>query len=101
VILEGFRPLTKGTLRGFARVAFNSGFILDEISIHVSSDDGHCWAMPPGRPMVDQAGNVMRDPRTGKLRYSGLCGFTTAAIRRRWSDEIVALVRERHPGVFK
>jgi hypothetical protein len=101
VILESFRPLTKGTLRGFARVQFASGFILDEISIHIGSDDGHCWAMPPGRPMVDQVGNAIRDPKTGKVRYSGLCSFTTANIRRRWSDEIIALVREKHPEAFR
>ena len=91
----------KGTLRGFARIRFDSGLIIDEISIHVGSDDGSAWASPPARPWVDAQGVAMRDPKTGKVKYAGLITFSTVPIRKRWSDGIVAVVREAHPEAFR
>ena len=98
VVIEEFRPVVKNTLRGFARARFQSGLVIDEIAIHVGTDDGRTWASPPARPMVDKDGVAMRDPKTGKVRYQGLITFATAKIRDAWSEQIIRAVREKHPG---
>ena len=101
VVIEAFRPVERNTLRGFARVRFPSGLILDEVGIHVAAADGHAWANPPGRPMVAADGVAVRDQRTGKIRYQGLIAFSTVDIRNAWSDAIVEAVREKHPEALR
>jgi hypothetical protein len=101
VFLESFRPVVKGTLRGFCRIRFESGLIIDEISLHLAGDDGSTWASPPARPMVDASGVALRDQKTGKVKYAALVTFSSATVRRRWSDGIVAVVREAHPEAFE
>ena len=55
------------------------------------------WASPPAKPMIDRAGAMMRDQRTGKIKYQGLVAFTTARIRNAWSDQIIRALRDRYP----
>jgi hypothetical protein len=45
--LLAWRPLRKNTLRGFAKVQFGSGLIVDEIAVHVAgsrAQDAAAWA---------------------------------------------------------
>jgi len=95
IIAEQFRPLRKNTLRGFARVRFPSGLILDEVSIH-ASESGKAWAAPPARPVIDPEGNPVRG-RDGKLRYAAVVSFSEAKVRTSWSEQCVAAVREKFP----
>src|SRR3954452_855271 len=85
-VIEEFRPMVRNTLRGFARVRFASGLVLNEIAIHVGGDDGRTWASPPARPMIDRDGVVMRDQRTGNVRYQ--------------SDRIIRALRDRYPDAL-
>jgi hypothetical protein len=97
VFLEPFRPVVKGTLRGFARLRSQSGLIIDEISMYLRSDGGSAWASP----WVDATGATMRDPKTGKVKYAASISFSTANVRKRWSDWIAAVVREAQAEVFR
>jgi hypothetical protein len=99
IVIEEFRHISKGSLRGFCRARFPSGLIVDEIGIHLAAENGRAWASPPGRPMVDAEGRVMRDER-GKVRYAGLITFSTSLIRNQWSDLVVAAVRAKYPDAL-
>jgi hypothetical protein len=97
--LISFSPQTSGTLRGFARVRFPAfdGVEVEGISIHISGD--RCWASPPGRPWIE-GGELVRDPGTGKPKYSQVLYFANHGARSRWSDSVVALIRQHHPELF-
>ena len=95
IVAEQFREVRKNTLRGFARVRFPSGLILDEVSIH-ASESGKCWASPPSRPVLDPDGNPRRGP-DGKLRYGVLVSFAAPEIRTAWSGQVIEAVRAKFP----
>src|SRR6516164_8580831 len=99
IVIEEFRHISKGSLRGFCRARFPSGLILDEIGIHLAAENGHAWAMPPGRVMIDKDGVALRD-KDGKVRYAGLITFSTSLIRNQWSDLVVAAVRAKYPDAL-
>jgi hypothetical protein len=100
VVIEGWRPLPqpRNTLLGHLRTRFDSGFILDEVAIHLSSDDGR--ASPSTRPMVGGDGVALRDRKTGKVRYAGLIALATANIRRNWENQIIEALRAKHPNAL-
>lgn len=98
VVVEEFRPLTKNTLRGFARCRFPSGLVIHEIGLHVAS--GRAWASPPSRPILDRDGRTMRD-RDGKQRWQPLVTFKDKNARDRWSAAIIAAVWEAHPEALR
>lgn len=102
-VVENWRPITtKGrtTLRGFARVRFPSGIILDEVAIHCT-EDGMRWVSPPARPMIDkQTGTVLRDSVTQKIRYQPLIAFTTNGVRHQWGQQVLAALLAKHPDAI-
>ena len=96
-ILE-FTPVIKNTLRGFARVRLPSGMVLVDCALHVGSN-GRAWASPASKPMLDRNQNVMRDAE-GKIRYVPTLEFVDKSTRDRFSDAVVAAVRERYPDAL-
>jgi hypothetical protein len=94
-----FRPMRRNTLLGFATVEHGSGLVLSDCPVH--EKDGRSWAAAPGKPMVGADGSVMREPDTGKVRYTAIVTFVDDATRRRWSDAAVAAVRRDHPEAFE
>jgi hypothetical protein len=97
VRVQEFRPLHRNSLRGFATVQFASGLIVAEIAIHQAGSKA--WAQPPGRPMIDRDGAVMRD-EDGQVRYAPIVGFMNHGTRARWSRQVIAAIREAHPEAF-
>jgi hypothetical protein len=95
VIVEQFRPINRHTLRGFARVRFASGMVMDEVGIH-RAGNGNLWAAPPARPQLDPDGRALRDPRD-KIRYAPLISFATPEVRARWSAEVCTAVCQKYP----
>jgi len=95
-IIEAWKPMVRGSLRGFARVRFPSGLIFEDVSVH--RNDGRAWASPAAKPMLDSKTlQVVRDPATDKVKYVQLISFATNEIRRNWSDQILAALDTQHP----
>jgi hypothetical protein len=94
--LLAWTPHTAGTLRGFARVQFPSGIIVDGITVHVAGS--RAWATPPGRPWIED-GQLVREP-DGKPRYATIISFVNHGRRARWSDTVLAAVNEHDPTIL-
>jgi hypothetical protein len=88
-----WRPLRKGSLRGFAEVQLRTGAIWGGIGLHQAGDK--VWASPPARPMVDSNGAVMREK--GKIRYSAIIRFANHACQRQWSELVIRTVLDAYP----
>jgi hypothetical protein len=95
-VIEDFRPLTKNTLRGFVRVRFPSGMIIDEIEVHVL--DGHAWAAPPSRVVVDATSGTALLDADGELCWQPLIRFANENVRDSWSAQIIAALHEALRG---
>src|SRR5262245_12270625 len=82
-----FKPVGRGSLRGFASVAFlDLKMTVHGIGIHVQN--GASWASPPAQALI-RNGSAIKDER-GKVVYSPpLLEFSGAAVRRAWSDRVV------------
>ena len=92
--VSDWKPLRKGSLRGFVTVSMPSGMVVHEVAVYVTN--GKAWAKPPSKPMIDRNGCVMLDD-AGKKRYSPLFAFASAEIRHRWSEAVVAALLAAHP----
>lgn len=99
IVVTKCRPIQKegSTLRGFIEAAFPSGLVISDISIGRKGD--RVWASPPSKPMVGADGTVRRDD-TGKIKYVPIISFSDDKTRWRWSDSVVAAVREQHPEML-
>ena len=47
--------------------------------------------------MIGADGTVLKDAATGKVRYVPVVTFTTKAIRNKWSDAVIAALRQQYP----
>jgi hypothetical protein len=92
-----FRAVRRNSLRGFAEVKLPSGLIINDIVI--GEANGRQWALLPSKPMVDRDGNLLREP-SGKIRYSPVVEWGSAALRDEFSRRVVALVCAQYPVAF-
>jgi hypothetical protein len=98
--LISFRPVVKGSLRGFATVGFPVGpgeLQIADCPVHVSH--GRPWAALPARPVLDGDGRHVR-PDGGKPQYAAILRWRDRDLADRWSDAVVALVRGAHPDAL-
>lgn len=91
----GFKPVCRGSLRGFASIAFvDLRMTIHGIGIHVQN--GSSWAQAPVQAWIKD-GNAVKDDR-GKVVYSPpLLEFGSAEVRRAWSDRVVRAVVDFDP----
>lgn len=94
LVVEEFTAVVRHTLRGFCRVRMPSGMIIAEVAIHVR--DGHAWVSPPSKPMLNRAGQQMKDS-AGKLLWSPIITFASRELRDRFSDSVLAALHTSHP----
>jgi hypothetical protein len=92
-----FKPVRKGTLRGFASVKLPNGLVITDVVIGESS--GKQWALLPSKAMIDRDGQLMRDAG-GKIRYSPVIEWGTPALREEFSRRIAAIVVRHWPDAF-
>ncbi len=94
-------PCRKGTsLRGFATVEFPSGLRLADVAVHVAETNGHCWASPPARPVLDRDGrHKLGDD--GKRVWQPLVSFQTRELADRFSRAVLDAVAATHPEDLK
>src|SRR4051794_23028636 len=90
--LEAFRPMVKGTRRGFATVRMPDSLVIADCAVCTSH--GKVWATLPSKPIVDDGRHVEKD---GKRQYIAILKWADRATADRWSAEVVALVRAAHP----
>jgi hypothetical protein len=94
-----FRDYSKGTLLGFAQVAFASGMIIGEIGVHRQGNT--YWAAPPARLRLRDGSSEPMRGDNGKLLWSNdLIGFESPEARRRWSDLVMEAIRRDRPGLL-
>ena len=95
--LLSWKPVRKGKLFGFARVALPSGLRISDIPI-IAGRNG-AFAALPAKPQIDAEGRVKRDDR-GKALYLPILEWRDRDIAGRFSDTVVALVRTAHPDAL-
>lgn len=94
--LVGFKPLTKGALRGFATVQLSIGLTIEDCPVLTTG--GRVWAALPGKPVLDREGRQAKPD--GKPQYAAILKWRDRELADRWSAAVVELVRERHPELF-
>jgi hypothetical protein len=92
-VVEEFAPVTRNTLRGFARIRMPSGMIVADVAIH--QRDGRAWASPPAKPMLGRDGSQMKGA-DGKALWTPIIAFVSRKVRDRWSDAVLAGLRACH-----
>jgi hypothetical protein len=92
-----FRSLIKGALVGFASVSLPIGLEISDIPVLVSH--GKAWASMPSKPQLGQDG-MPRRGADNKILYSPILRWRNADLKNRFSDAVVALVREKHPNAL-
>ncbi len=92
-----WRPLVKGSLRGFAKVELPSGMVISDVTI-LTGERG-AWASPPSKPQIGRDGVVLKDA-ADKTKYSPIIEFTSKEIRDRWSVQIIEALRVSHPDAL-
>lgn len=95
--LLDFRPVRKGKLLGFARVELPIGLRISNIAILVGRNAP--FAMLPSKPQLDRDGSTKRDPN-GKVLYAPVLEWRDEDLSNRFSDTVVSLVIEAHPGAL-
>jgi hypothetical protein len=96
--LISFKPLVKNSLRGFAEVEFPNGLRLLDCPVLVSN--GKAWCSLPSKPLIDREGRQKRDAN-GKPAFSPVLEWRDRDLANRFSEAVVGLVREAHPGALE
>jgi hypothetical protein len=97
IVINDWKPLCRGSLRGFCTARLPSGMILHEVAVH--HRDGFWWASPASKPMLSKDGTALRDD-AGKVRYAPIVSFETKQTRDRLSRAVVDALRRAYPEVF-
>jgi hypothetical protein len=96
--LRSWKPIRKGSLRGFACISLPNGLQVDDCP--VLSTAGKHWATLPSKPVVTKDGLQARIPGSGKPQYAAMLRWSDRDTSQRFSDAVVALVRTVDPGAF-
>jgi hypothetical protein len=93
-----FKARCQNTLRGFATVRIEEmRLVVREIAIH--EKNGKAWAQLPSRPWVKDGRVVTND--AGKVQYSPLFEFDTAAVRTAFSDAVIRALLHFDPHALE
>jgi hypothetical protein len=98
IVCLDFKPLCKNTLRGFAVVKIEQmRLVMREVAIHAKADSA--WAQLPSRPWVKDGRVVTNDD--GKVQYSPLLEFDSAAVRTAFSAAVIRAVLAFDPSALE
>jgi hypothetical protein len=96
--LIAWRPMVKGSLRGFASVELlPTGLQIIDCPVHVSN--GRPWAGLPSKAQI--ADGRQRIDARGKALYTAVLQWRDPELRDRFSGAVVALIRRHHPGALE
>jgi len=93
--LVSWRPVRKGSLRGFATVRLAIGLTIRDCPVLVGRNGA--WATLPGKPQIDAEGRHKKDVN-GKPAYVCILEWDSRALSDRFSNGVVSAVRRRCPG---
>lgn len=96
VIIEEFRPMTRNSLRGFARVRMPSGVVFHDVAIYAKGDEA--WASPPSKPAIGRDATQIK--RGGKPVWQPVVSFASKEVRDRFSEAVIGALRVAHPGAL-
>src|SRR5437764_12659502 len=85
--LVSFKPLSKGSLRGFATVELPIGLKIADVPVLVSN--GKIWAALPAKPQLAEGRQKL--DANGKPAYVPVLEWRTKELRDQFSDRVVAL----------
>jgi hypothetical protein len=94
--LVSFKPLVKGSLRGFANVELPIGLRITDCP--VLNSNGKAWATLPSKPILDRDGKHVEV--NGKRQYAPILEWRDRDLADRFSAAVVDLVRSQHPADF-
>jgi hypothetical protein len=95
ITLTAWKPMRKGSLRGFATVEFSHMTLFE---VPVLSSSGKHWAALPSKPVVDAEGrHVVKE---GKRCYTPVLQWKSRDISDRFSSAVVGLVEQHYPGAL-
>ena len=97
VALLDWKPITKGALRGFARVRLGRALVIHDIPVLCSN--GRAWATLPGKPIIGADGTVVRDDK-GKTRHAPILEWADRATADRFGAAVLAALRTEHPNAL-
>jgi hypothetical protein len=98
LICTNWRPLNRGSLRGFATIEIPTWHLeIRDIPVHVS--EGKWWTSLPARPLLDADHKPIIDEKTGKIIYATVLRFTDIDARVRFSQAVPRAV-ETFAGEF-
>jgi hypothetical protein len=96
--LISWKPLTKGSLRGFATVMLPIGLKIVDCPVFVG--DNGPWATLPQKPELDREGKRRTDS-AGKPLYGPVLEWRNRDLSGRFSAAVVALVENQLEGNLK
>jgi hypothetical protein len=97
VTCTDWRPLRKGSLRGFAVINIaEMGLTIHDVGLHESH--GEFWVSMPARPWVNGL-EVVTDG-DGKIRYAQLLEFPRKEVRDAFSRAVVEAVTRFDPNAL-
>ena len=94
--LIGFKPLVKGSLRGFATVQLPIGLTIEDCPVLVGRNGA--WAALPAKPVLDREGRQVKPD--GKPQYVAILKWRDRDLSDRFSAAVVDLVRQHHPDAL-
>jgi hypothetical protein len=92
--LVSWKPIAKGTLRGFATVELPIGLKLIDCAVFIGTKGA--WATALAKPQLDKEGR-QRIGVDGKPSYSPVVEWRSCDLNDRYSAAVVAMVRAAHP----
>jgi hypothetical protein len=93
ILLLAWKPLVKGSVRGFASVRLGRSLTIHDVIVLASN--GRLWVALPGKPLIDRDGRAVLDAH-GKQRYGTLLEWSDKAAADRFSEAVIAAIRAEH-----
>jgi hypothetical protein len=91
ITASDFREITKNTLRGFCVLTLSpSGLVLRDCALH-DRDGKRCVSLP-SKPQIDSAGQLRKDPNSGKPLYASIVEIPGRAERERFQRAALAAI---------
>jgi hypothetical protein len=94
IVVDAFKPVAAGVMRGFVDVTLPSGMKLHRCTVFAK--DGRAWVGAPSKQIINRDGTVARDA-AGKTRYEPTVSVVDRATQERWSDAVIAALKVSHP----